>query len=172
MEFIVDLVLAGLLCSALIWGVLLTRRLAAFAKSRDELAALVASLSGAVDKAEHAIAELRRTSSSAEATLATRLTEVRQLADEVTMMRDAGEALARRLEQAAVAPRQALAPATQISGAATGPTNRANRDDMPAMAARTGGRNAERLSTLAAQIAALNLARRDVSSPARLTGRR
>jgi hypothetical protein len=141
MDMVIDVALAVLLALGLVGGVVMTRRLTAFRESRQDLASLVGSLSAAVDRAHAAIAELKAASDGAEATLAKRLGEVRKLADEVGMMRDAGESLARRLEQAAVAPRKAAQAALRTERTTS-----------------TVGR-AERLSGLAAQIAALDAAR-------------
>ena len=102
-------------------------------RSESTLLPLVADGLGAVDKAHAAIAELKTTSDAAEATLTHRLTEVRKLSEEVAMMQEAGESLARRLESAATAPRRAAAPAPEP--------------------------RAQKLSGLAAQIAALEAAR-------------
>jgi chromosome segregation ATPase len=141
MDMVVDIALAVLLALALVGGVVMTRRLTAFRESRQDLASLVGSLSTAVDRAHAAIAELKAASDGAEATLAKRLSEVRKLADEVGMMREAGESLARRLERAAAAPRKAAQAAVWAERAAP-----------------TVGR-VERLTGLAAQIAALEAAR-------------
>lgn len=137
MDMLIDVALAVLLALVLVGGVVMTRRLTAFRESREDLAKLVASLSGAVDRAHTAIADLKAASDGAEATLARRLKEVRKLADEVGMMQEAGEALARRLESAAIVPRR---PAEAPVASARAPRG-------------------ERVSGLAAQIAALESAR-------------
>jgi chromosome segregation ATPase len=143
MDMLIDVALAVLLALVLVGGVVMTRRLTAFRESREDLAKLVGSLSHAVDKAHAAIADLKAASDGAEATLAKRLHEVRKLSDEVGMMQQAGESLARRLEQAAVAPRRAAQDALQARRVSD-------------TAAPTRG---EKLSGLAAQIAALDAAR-------------
>lgn len=144
---LIDVALAVLLALVLVGGVVMTRRLTAFRESREDLGKLVTSLSGAVDKAHAAIAELKAASDGAEMTLTRRLGEVRKLADEVQMMQEAGESLARRLEQAAVVPRRAAQEAIAV--------RRPAETDAAMRGARLGG--------LAAQIAALDAARRQTS---------
>lgn len=143
MDMLIDVALAVLLALALVGGAVMARRLTAFRESREDLAKLVASLSGAVDKAHAATADLKTASDGAEVTLARRLADVRKLADEVAMMQDAGESLARRLEQAATAPRRAAEAALH--------TRRAAEPAPPARGQELGG--------LAARIAALEAAR-------------
>ena len=142
MDMLIDAGLAVLLALVLVGGAVMTRRLTAFRESREDLAKLVASLSGAVDKAHVAIADLKAASDGAEATLAKRLHDVRKLGDEVHMMQEAGESLARRLEQAAIAPRRAAEDALRV---------RRTTEAAPT--------RVEKLSGLAAQIAALEAAR-------------
>lgn len=141
MNMLIDVALSVLLALVLVGGAVMTRRLTAFRESREDLAKLVASLSGAVDKAHAAIAGLKTTSDGAEAVLTRRLSDVRKLADEVAMMQQAGETLARRLEQAAIAPRRAAQDALTRRETVPVPTR------------------VEKLTGLAAQIAALDAAR-------------
>lgn len=142
MNMMIDVTLAVMLALVLVGGAVMTRRLTAFRESREDLARLVASLSGAVDKAHAAIAELKSASDSAEVTLAKRLGEVRRLGEEVATMREAGEKLARRLEFTATVPRSGEESAAHGPRASEKPPTRA-----------------ERFTGLAAQIAALDAAR-------------
>ena len=115
---LIDLVLAGLLTAVLIYGMVLSRRLAAFKASRGEMEALVAQLSGTVVQAKTSIGALSEAGDEAEERLSMRLKQVRRLIDEMEAMHASGEALANRLETAAHAPRAGLTERPKMSGQA------------------------------------------------------
>lgn len=110
-----DIALTFLLIATLIGGWLLSRRLDAFRASRSELTGLVSALNTAVGQAQQAIVTLKISTSDADRSLAERAAEVRTLVDELAMMTEMGDALARRLEGAAHRPVPATAaPKAQV----------------------------------------------------------
>ena len=108
-----DITLTVLLIAALVGGWLLSRRLDAFRASRSELTGLVSALNTAVGQAQQAIVTLKIATSDADRSLAERTAEVRTLTDELAMMAEMGDALARRLEGAAHRPAPVAAPKPQ-----------------------------------------------------------
>ena len=116
-ELIFDIVLAGLLLAVLVGGFLVNRRLAALRAGQAELAALIDRLNGATDHAHEAIADLKIQASEREDDLRKQMAKARALADELTLITEAGDNLANRLEQ-------------RLTGAASGrPATPDNDDD-------------------------------------------
>ncbi len=98
----IDIGLALLLTGAIGGGVILNRRLDRFRESRTELAQLVVHLTTAVNQSHAAIGQLKSATVDADKALGDRLDKVRRLTDELEIMTQAGDSLARRLERAAV----------------------------------------------------------------------
>ncbi|MGB3722638.1 MAG: DUF6468 domain-containing protein [Pacificimonas sp.] len=103
----IDLSLGALLFSVLIYGMILSRRLANFKSARRDLEALIATLSGTVVQAKAAITALTEAGDDAEERLTARLRQARRLTDEMESMNASSEALAVRLETAATQPKSA-----------------------------------------------------------------
>ncbi len=123
-----DLILGALLVSVLVYGMILSRRLANFRSARADLEALVASLSGTIMQARSAVSALTEAGEEAEERLSARLRQARRLTDEMEAMNATSEALAERLEKAATRPRQA---ARQSSPAPVTPAAHAEHAERP-----------------------------------------
>lgn len=100
-EQIIDFGLGILLAAVLLYGTILSRRLARFKAARGDLETLVATLSGTVVQARNAVTELKEAGEEAEERLAARLKQVRRLTDEMDAMHASGEALAARMKTSA-----------------------------------------------------------------------
>ncbi len=102
LSMMIDIGLALLLAGAIGGGVMLSRRLDRFRESRAELAQLVVQLTTAVNQSHAAIGLLKTATQDADKALGDRLDKVRRLTDELEIMTQAGDSLARRLERAAM----------------------------------------------------------------------
>ena len=109
MELAVNLLVAGLLAAAIVWAVILDRRLRDLRSGRDGVKQAVMDLAGAAARAETAVAALREAAERSGAELATQQSKARAAADELTLLVGAAEGLADRLTARAAAPRAATA---------------------------------------------------------------
>lgn len=98
LETIIDLVLAILLLAAIGSSFLLHRRLDVFRKGHAELASLVEQLNQATNQAQVSVAEMKSNGTVAEENLKSEITRARALADELSLITEAGDSLATRLE--------------------------------------------------------------------------
>lgn len=111
----VDILVAGLLATAIVWAFVLDRRLRELKSGKDGVKQAVLDLAGAAGRAEAAVASLRQAADSAGAQLASAQARAKGAAEELSMLVGAAEGLADRLTDRA---RHAARPTT---GASTGP---------------------------------------------------
>lgn len=98
----IDLVLEGLMAVLLI-GVIascfvISRRLGAMRSGQDELRGLIAKLNAAVEQAQQSVLHLKSEGAAAEATLTETITRAQGLADELSLITEAADSLAGRIE--------------------------------------------------------------------------
>lgn len=99
-QLLLDAVLVALALALLGYGVRFSRRLEVFRQARVDMAAVLGQLNQSVARAERAITDLRDGIAQVETGLGGRHAEARRLVDELALMTEAGESLARRLEAA------------------------------------------------------------------------
>ncbi len=99
LETIIDLVLAVLLLAAIGSSYLLHRRIDAFRKGQQELATLVEKLNQATNQAQASVTEMKSSGMAAEEQLKSQIGKARALADELSLITEAGDSLADRLER-------------------------------------------------------------------------
>lgn len=99
LETIIDLVLAILLLAAIGSSFLLHRRIDVFRKGQAELTSLVEQLNQATNQAQASVAEMKTDGTAAEEHLKSEIARARALADELSLITEAGDSLADRLEK-------------------------------------------------------------------------
>lgn len=99
LETIIDLVLAVLLLAAIGSSYLLHRRIDAFRKGQQELGTLVEQLNQATNQAQASVTEMKSNGMAAEEQLKSQIGKARALADELSLITEAGDSLADRLER-------------------------------------------------------------------------
>jgi hypothetical protein len=97
-EIILDLLLIGLLGTTVGYCAVLNRRLTRLRDGHSEFKALVETLTAATDKAQASLKDLRELTESTSKTLSANVTAGRELADELAMITESGNALAERIE--------------------------------------------------------------------------
>ncbi|MGK2284476.1 DUF6468 domain-containing protein [Pedomonas sp. V897] len=122
--WIMDVVLCLMLLAALTGGFILNRRLAALREERVHMETMIRTLTATVAQAENSVHALKAAAQEVESSLRERVTKGRALADELVIITQAGEDLARRLEEglsgaaAAVRPKAEVTPLGTPAGAA------------------------------------------------------
>ena len=96
-EIAVELIVAGLLSAAIVWAMILDRRLRDLRSGKDGVKQAVMDLVGATARAEAAIAALREAADNAGARLAHAQAGAKSTSDELTLLVGAAEGLAERL---------------------------------------------------------------------------
>jgi hypothetical protein len=98
-EFLVEILVAALLIVTVGYCWQLNRRLGALRGAQGELGRLLQEFGRATHSAEAAIAELKKASGETAQQLEERVRQARALCDELTVMTQAGNGLAERLER-------------------------------------------------------------------------
>jgi Domain of unknown function (DUF6468) len=96
-EIAVELIVAGLLSAAIVWAVVLDRRLRDLRSGKDGVKQAVMDLAGATARAEAAIASLREAAETAGARLANAQAGAKSTSEELSLLVGAAEGLADRL---------------------------------------------------------------------------
>ena len=96
-EIAVELIVAGLLSAAIVWAIILDRRLRDLRSGKDGVRQAVMDLVGATARAEAAIASLREAADKAGARLAQTQAGAKSTSDELSLLVGAAEGLAERL---------------------------------------------------------------------------
>lgn len=96
--WIMDIVLCLMLLAALTGGFILNRRLVALRNERSHMEAMIRTLTNTVTQAEGSVRALKAAAEEVEASLRERVTKGRALSDELVIITQAGEDLAKRLE--------------------------------------------------------------------------
>lgn len=109
-EIAVDLIIAGLLSAAIVWAIILDRRLRDLRSGRDGVKQAVVDLINATARAEAAIASLRAAADDAGTRLASTQAVARTASDELAVLVGAAEGLADRLAARRAEPRPAPRP--------------------------------------------------------------
>lgn len=99
LELIIDIVLALLLGGAIISAWILNKRLDIVRKGQTEMAALVQQLNIATTNAQTSVSSLKNAGIDAQDNLTNEIKKARALADELTLITEAGDSLANRIEQ-------------------------------------------------------------------------
>jgi hypothetical protein len=120
LETIIDLVLAVLLVAAIGSSYLLHRRIDVFRKGQQELAGLVEQLNQATNQAQASVAEMKSSGLVAEEQLKSQIGKARALADELSLITEAGDNLADRIERRLVGSAGASAGAGTVSSGQKG----------------------------------------------------
>ena len=94
---LVELLVAGLLAAAIVWAIILDRRLRDLKSGRDGVRQAVADLAGAASRAEHAVAALRQAAETAAVELSSRQAQAKAASEELSILVGAAEGLADRL---------------------------------------------------------------------------
>lgn len=121
--WIVDIVLCLLLLAALTGGFILNRRLVALRNERTHMETMIRTLTATVAQTESSVHALKAAAQEVESSLRERVAKGRALADELVIITQAGEDLARRLEEGlsgAAATVRPKADVTPLGGPATG----------------------------------------------------
>ncbi|MEL7029919.1 MAG: DUF6468 domain-containing protein, partial [Pseudomonadota bacterium] len=110
-SLIIELIVAGLLLVTIVYCFVLDRRLAALRNGQDGLRDVIASLNSATQQAQTSVMQLKATGEQTSADLKGAITDARALADELSVMVEAGDGIADRL-----------------AGARSGPADKADTD--------------------------------------------
>lgn len=97
--WIMDIVLCLMLLVALTGGFILNRRLVALRNERTHMEAMIRTLTTTVSQAEGSVHALKAAAQEVEASLREQVSKGRALTDELVIITQAGEDLARRLEE-------------------------------------------------------------------------
>lgn len=108
LALVLDVAMMVLLLITIIYAVRLTGYLKRFKNSRKELESVIANLSGHIEKAEKAVADLNEAVDISTYDLRDRIDRAAKMADELEMMTQTGDALANRLEELAVRNRKII----------------------------------------------------------------
>jgi hypothetical protein len=100
-SFIMDAVIAVLLVAVIFFAAKLSLSLREFRTSRRGMDKLLRNLSESVDRAEHAIAGMREAAREAGRDLQAQINKAAALSDELEIMSEAGNNIARRMAQSA-----------------------------------------------------------------------
>lgn len=120
-KLVLDVIVAILLATTIVYAVILNSRLAQLRKNRDELARLVAAFNDATARAEGGIPKLRRATEEAGATLQERVEKAQSVRDDLAFMIERADNMASRLEGAVRTAREAK-PAPAPAPAAAAPS--------------------------------------------------
>lgn len=116
LETIIDLVLAALLLAAIGSSFMLHRRIEIFRQGHAELASLVDQLNKATNQAQASVAEMKSNGTLVEEHLKSEIARARALADELSLITEAGDSLADRLEKRLTGTGAVIAAASQSPG--------------------------------------------------------
>lgn len=119
-DLIVNGVLAVLLVVATVACVMVYRRLETIRKSQSEMAHLVSGLNNAVLDAQRSIAELKHVAAQSEAELKVSIDKARKISDELSLISEAGNNLADRIERNLTGGHLAASHAAHQAGVAAG----------------------------------------------------
>ena len=112
-----NLLVAVLLAAAIVWAIILDRRLRDLRSGRDGVKQSVMDLAGAAARAEAAVAALRQAAEKSGVELAAQQAKAHAAAEELGLLVGAAEGLADRLTTARVVPARTLAAATRPEAA-------------------------------------------------------
>lgn len=101
----IELMVAVLLATAIVWAIILDRRLRDLRSGRDGVKQAVMDLAGAAARAEAAVAALRQAAEKSGVELAAQQNKARAAAEELGMLVGAAEGLADRLTSSRAQPR-------------------------------------------------------------------
>ena len=99
LELIIDIVLALLLGGVIISAWILNKRLDIVRMGQTEMADLVQQLNVATSNAQNSVAHLKNAGLDAQENITTKIKMARALADELTLITEAGDSLANRIEE-------------------------------------------------------------------------
>ncbi|WP_374764500.1 DUF6468 domain-containing protein [Yunchengibacter salinarum] len=144
LDLTIDGVLALLLIGAMITGYMVHRRLSALREGQKEMEGLVTRLDGAVNRAQHAIGDLKTEAGAAREKLEGNIRRAKSLSEELAMITEAGNNLADRIDHGLTTSRQqpdgggaSVSQSPQPGGPSAGAA------DSGEGAARSGGRQAD-----------------------------
>lgn len=98
LSVIMDFVLLGILCLAIYYMMRVTRALSAFRSNRQDFLRLMGELSNNIDKAQATIETMKNTGRGEGAYLQEQIDQARLAADELQLINETGNNLAKRLE--------------------------------------------------------------------------
>ena len=96
--FLLDVIIAVLLVTTIVWCVLLNRRLTGLRKNQGELATLIAELNLATSRAENGISVLKSNAEEAGASLRSSIENAERLNDDLAYLSERGTRLVERLD--------------------------------------------------------------------------
>ena len=99
LPMIMDVMVMALLGATIFYAMRLSRQLKLFRESRQGIEALMKDLSGQIDRAEAAVEGLRAGAEKTGRNLQDKMNEARALRDELDVMTESGDSLAKRLEK-------------------------------------------------------------------------
>lgn len=114
-DLIAEGVVAVLLAVTIAYCFQLNRRLTALRAEQEAMADLVVGLNQATERAQDGIFQLRAASQESEETLKLEVSRARALADELSLITEAGGNLAERIEAGLAPARQGSAPSHQTA---------------------------------------------------------
>jgi len=109
-------IIAILLVATIFYVYRLTKTLDNFKEHRRELDSVIANLLSSIDQADRSVQTLKRTSAKEADDLEHLIGQAKALSDELKVINDAGESMAKRLENLAETNRKIVQPASSISG--------------------------------------------------------
>ncbi len=108
-------VIAILLVATILYVYRLTKSLDEFKKHRRELDSVIANLLSSIDKADSSVQNLKHTTAQESSELERLIGQAKALSDELTIINEASENIAKRLEKLAETNRKIVQPANSIS---------------------------------------------------------
>lgn len=110
MGLLLDVVVLMLLGTTIFYVIRLTKGLHDFKKHRHEFDSVIANLLSSIDQADHSVRMLKKASSEEAGHLEASITEAKALSDELRIINEAGESMAKRLEKLAETNRKIIQP--------------------------------------------------------------
>jgi|GEM_PF-808616 len=109
-SFLLDIVILIFLGATIVYVIRLTRGLEDFKKHRQEFDSVIANLLASIDQADHSVRMLKKVSAQEANHLEQSVAQAKALSEELRIISDAGESMAKRLEKLAETNRKIVQP--------------------------------------------------------------
>lgn len=96
-SILLDLLLAGLMVATIVYAVALNRRLTAFRQGKDEMRAMIADFTAAIENARASMGQLKEATEASAKSLDGLIIEAKVLRDDLGFLIERGSAVADRL---------------------------------------------------------------------------
>ncbi|MCK5576284.1 MAG: hypothetical protein KAI28_10745 [Sphingomonadales bacterium] len=116
LELAIDILLVFLLLGAVVSSFILNKHIQEFRAGQHEMADLIQKLDQATNKAEQSFARLKMDSSAVQESITSEVNKARAMADELSLITEAGDSLANSLEERLTGASARYAPSSPAGG--------------------------------------------------------